>query len=158
MISGVGQALLLPFLAGAAIYLRPRKLDAELRPGRLWTMMLWLSALCMLGHMLGLLCLTYSTGTAMIVAYAILHGTAWGLRGPMMQALRADYFGRSAIGMILGLSFMIMVIGQVGGPMIAGIFADLTGNYRTGFTILALLAGLGSLFFILARKPKRPLR
>ncbi len=75
-----------------------------------------------------------------------------------MQAIRADYFGRSAIGMILGLSMMIVVIGQVGGPMIAGILADLTGNYRTGFTILALLAGLGSLFFILARKPKRPLR
>ena len=115
-----------------------------------------LSALCMIGHMSGLLFLTYSTGTAMIVAYAILHGTAWGLRGPMMQALRADYFGRSAIGMILGLSFMIMVIGQVGGPMIAGIMADMTGNYRAGFTTLALLAGLGSLFFLFAKRPARP--
>jgi sugar phosphate permease len=115
-----------------------------------------LSAMCMLGHMLGLLCLTYSTGIAMIVAYAILHGVAWGLRGPMMQALRADYFGRSAIGMILGLSFMIMVIGQVGGPMIAGIMADMTGNYRAGFTTLALLAGLGSIFFLLAKRPALP--
>jgi hypothetical protein len=74
-----------------------------------------------------------------------------------MQAIRADYFGRSAIGMILGLSFMIIVIGQVGGPIIPGIFADITGNYRVGFTILAALAGAGSLFFIVARKPKRPL-
>ena len=115
-----------------------------------------LSALCMLGHMLGLLCLTYATNTAMIVAYAVLHGTAWGFRGPMMQALRADYFGRSAIGMILGLSFMIMVIGQVGGPMIAGIMADMTGNYRAGFTTLALLAGLGSIFFLLAKRPALP--
>ena len=115
-----------------------------------------LSALCMLGHMAGLLCLTYATGPAMIVAYALLHGVAWGLRGPMMQALRADYFGRSAIGMILGLSFMIMVIGQVGGPMIAGIMADMTGNYRAGFTTLALLAGLGSIFFLLAKRPALP--
>jgi sugar phosphate permease len=117
-----------------------------------------LSALCMLGHMLGLLCLTYATNTAMIIAYAVLHGVAWGLRGPMMQALRADYFGRSAIGMILGLSFMIMVIGQVGGPMIAGIMADITGNYRAGFTTLALLAGLGSIFFLLAKRPVLPSR
>jgi len=117
-----------------------------------------LSALCMLGHMLGLLCLTYATSTAMIVAYAVLHGTAWGFRGPMMQALRADYFGRSAIGMILGLSFMIMVIGQVGGPMIAGIMADMTGNYRAGFTTLALLAGLGSIFFLAAKRPALPSR
>jgi sugar phosphate permease len=115
-----------------------------------------LSALCMLGHMTGLLCLTYALNTAMIVAYAVLHGVAWGLRGPMMQALRADYFGRSAIGMILGLSFMIMVVGQVGGPMIAGILADMTGNYRAGFTTLALLAGLGSVFFLLAKRPARP--
>jgi sugar phosphate permease len=115
-----------------------------------------MSAACMIGHMAGLLFLTYATNAAMVVAYALLHGFAWGLRGPLMQAIRADYFGRSAIGMILGLSFMIIVIGQIGGPMIAGILADMTGNYRAGFTVLALLAGLGSAFFLLAKKPSRP--
>jgi sugar phosphate permease len=116
---------------------------------------------CMLGHMAGLLLLTYAdavpASTPMVLAFAVLHGAAWGLRGPFMQALRADYFGRSAIGMILGLSVMIIVVGQVGGPMIAGILADATGNYRAGFTILALLAGIGSLFFFFARKPEFPL-
>lgn len=113
-------------------------------------------AWCMLLHMSGLLCLTYANGAAMVVAFALLHGTGWGLRGPFMQAIRAEYFGVSAIGMILGLSFMIIVVGQVGGPMIAGGLADLTGDYRAGFTVLALLAGVGSLFFLLARKPARP--
>jgi sugar phosphate permease len=117
-----------------------------------------MSAGCMLGHAAGLLCLTYATGPAMIVAYALLHGTAWGLRGPFMQAIRADYFGRSAIGMILGLSLMIIIIGQVGGPLVAGMLADLTGNYRLGFTVLAILAALGSLFFVFARRPVRPSR
>jgi len=115
-----------------------------------------ISAVCMLAHMTALLLLTYAANVVMVLAFAVLHGAAWGLRGPFMQALRADYFGRSAIGMILGLSFMIIVVGQIGGPMIAGIFADLTGNYRTGFTILALLAGLGSLFFVLAKRPLLP--
>ena len=115
-------------------------------------------AVCMLMHMTGLLLLTYAVVLPMVLAFSVLHGAAWGLRGPFMQAIRADYFGRSAIGMILGLSFMIIVIGQIGGPMIAGILADATGNYRAGFTILALLAGLGSLFFILAKRPERPLR
>ncbi len=113
---------------------------------------------CMLGHMAGLLMLTYAdalaTSIPMVLAFAVLHGGAWGLRGPFMQALRADYFGRSNIGMILGLSAMIIVVGQVGGPMIAGILADVTGDYRVGFTILALLAGVGSLFFFFARKPE----
>ena len=115
-------------------------------------------AICMLGHMAGLLSLTYATGPAMIFAYAILHGGAWGLRGPFMHAIRADYFGRTAIGMILGISSMIIVVGQVGGPMIAGILADMTGDYRAGFTTLALLAGLGSVFFLLAKRPARPMR
>jgi MFS family permease len=117
-----------------------------------------IAAACMLMHCLGLLLLTYATGTPWLVAFAALHGVAWGLRGPFMQAIRADYFGRSAIGMILGLSFMIIVIGQVGGPMIAGILADITGNYRTGFTVIALLAGVGSMFFVLAKQPAPPLR
>jgi sugar phosphate permease len=115
-----------------------------------------IAAACMLAHALGLLLLTYAVSLPMVIAFAVLHGTAWGLRGPFMQAMRADYFGRSAIGMILGLSFMIIVIGQVGGPIIPGIFADMTGDYRVGFTILAILAGLGSGFFLLARKPKKP--
>jgi sugar phosphate permease len=116
-----------------------------------------IAAACMLMHMLGLLALTYASNLAWLIAFAVLHGVGWGLRGPFMQAIRADYFGRSAIGMILGLSFMITVIGQIGGPMIAGIAADLTGNYRAGFTALALLAGLGSMFFVLAKRPARPL-
>ena len=111
---------------------------------------------CMVMHMAGLLCLTYATSVAMIVGFALLHGVAWGLRGPFMQAIRADYFGVSAIAMILGLSFTIVVLGQIGGPMIAGFLADVTGNYRSGFTVLALLAGLGSAFFLLAKKPARP--
>jgi sugar phosphate permease len=116
-----------------------------------------IAAACMLGHALGLLLLAYAVNLAMVIAFAVLHGVAWGLRGPFMQAIRADYFGRSAIGMILGLSFMIIVVGQVGGPVIPGIFADITGDYRLGFTIIGVLSGLGSLFFVVARKPKRPL-
>jgi MFS family permease len=114
----------------------------------------FVAAGCMLSHAAGLLMLTYATGPAMVVAFAVLHGVAWGVRGPFMQAIRADYFGRRAIGMILGLSSLIIVIGQIGGPLIAGLAADLTGNYRAGFTLISVLAALGSLFFLLARPPR----
>ena len=108
---------------------------------------------CMLAHALGLLMLTWAVHPLMLGAFAVLHGVAWGLRGPFMQALRADYFGLQAIGMILGLSAIIISLGQVAGPLIAGALADLTGNYRAGFTLLALVAGSGSVLFLLARKP-----
>jgi MFS family permease len=117
-----------------------------------------IAAACMLMHALGLLALTYATGPAMLGAFAVLHGVAWGLRGPFMQAIRADYFGRRSIGMIMGLSAVIIAVGQVGGPMVAGGFADLTGDYRTGFTLLALVAAAGSLAFVSATPPARPSR
>ena len=116
-----------------------------------------LAALCMLGHMVGLLLLTYATHPAQVVAFALLHCVAWGLRGPLMPSIRADYFGRNAIGMILGLSSVIIALGQIAGPMVAGMLADLTGDYRTGFTVLALTAGCGSMLFFFAVPPQRPL-
>ncbi len=109
---------------------------------------------CMLMHAAGLLMLTYATGPIILAASALVHGTAWGLRGPFMQAIRADYFGRRSIGMIIGLSSLITVFGQIGGPLLAGAFADWTGNYRAGFTLLAALAGVGSFFFLLAKPPR----
>lgn len=114
----------------------------------------FIAAACMLMHSVGLLMLTYATGTGMLVAFALLHGGGWGLRAPIMQAMRADYFGRRSIGMILGLSSLIIVVGQIGGPMLAGVLADWSGNYRTGFTFLAILAALGSMFFGLAKRPR----
>jgi len=114
-----------------------------------------MAATCMLAHMVALLLLAYATGPAMLIAFAMLHGTAWGLRGPMMAAMRADYFGRRAIGMIIGLSALIYVTGQVGGPLLAGALADLTGNYRMAFTVIALLVGAASLFFVFL-KPWKP--
>ena len=114
----------------------------------------YLAALCMLGHSVGLLLLTYATQPAEVIAFALIHGMAWGLRGPFMQAIRADYFGRNAIGMILGLSAVVVALGQIAGPMVAGVLADLTGNYRLGFTVLALVAGSGSVLFMMAKKPE----
>lgn len=116
----------------------------------------WMCAACMLMHAVGLLMLTFATGPLMLTAFAVLHGLAWGVRGPFMQAIRADYFGRRSIGMILGLSSLIIAIGQIGGPMVAGVLGDATGDYRAGFTVLALLAGAGSLLFAFARRPPPP--
>lgn len=114
------------------------------------------AALCMFGHMLGMLLLTYATHPLAVAGFVVLHGVAWGVRGPFMQALRADYFGRNAIGMIMGLSAVIVALGQIAGPLVAGTLADLTGNYRLGFTVLALIAGTGSVLFLMARPPEQP--
>jgi hypothetical protein len=40
--------------------------------------------------------------------------------------------------------------------MLAGVLGDITGDYLLGFTVLALLAGTGSVSFWMARRPLPP--
>ena len=46
--SGVMQAVMLPMLAGATLYFRYRRCDGRITPGRLWDVLLWISALGLL--------------------------------------------------------------------------------------------------------------
>lgn len=112
--------------------------------------------LCMLGHATALLLLAYSVGVWMVVLFALLHGLAWGTRGPLMAAIRADYFGRASFGAISGYASLVITAGTISGPLLAGVLADRLGDYRVGFTVLACLAGLGSIFWILAKPPRPP--
>lgn len=114
------------------------------------------AASCMLLHASGLFVLTYATDVAELVYFAVAHGLAWGLRGPFMQAIRADYFGRRAIGMIMGISAAITALGQSIGPLVAGALGDATGNYKLGFTLLSIIALFGALVFYLAKRPVPP--
>ena len=48
LLSGVAQGIMLPMLAGAALYFRYRRCVPGLTPGTLWDAMLWVSAAAML--------------------------------------------------------------------------------------------------------------
>jgi MFS family permease len=113
-------------------------------------------AACMVAHATGLLLVTFASSFAMVFAFTVLHGLAWGTRGPLMVALRADYFGPSSFGTIMGFSSLIVMLGMSGGPVFAGIMADAYGNYQVALAVLAGLAGLGSLFFLAATPPRAP--
>lgn len=113
----------------------------------------WACSFAMWGHVIGLGLLAFATGPLMVWAFVVLHGIAWGLRGPLMSAIRADYFGSTAFGQIMGYTSIVLMFGMVGGPLLAGIMADVTGSYRAGFTILAVLAASGSVLFAVARPP-----
>jgi len=112
--------------------------------------------LAMIGHAAGLLVLTFAVNHLMIWAFVPLHGLAWGLRGPLMQSMRADYFGPTNFGTIMGFSSMIVMLGMITGPLLAGFMRDQTDTYTAGFTVLAIAAGLGSIFFYLATPPAPP--
>ncbi len=46
-VGALAQGLMLPFLAGAALYFRHRRTEDALRPGAFWSAWLWLAALAM---------------------------------------------------------------------------------------------------------------
>lgn len=114
----------------------------------------WICVLCMLGHCVGLLALTYAQNVYWIIAFIILHGIGWGTRGPLMVSLRADYFGPNSFGAIMGFSSLVVMIGMTGGPIISGMMYDHYGNYDIAFTMIAGLSLIGSLCFWAAHPPK----
>ncbi|MCZ6889184.1 MAG: MFS transporter, partial [Gammaproteobacteria bacterium] len=113
---------------------------------------------CMIAHAAGMLMLAFAASVPMVIGFAVLHGLGWGTRGPMMVALRADYFGSTAFGTIMGFSSLIVMFGMAAGPIVAGYMADVSGNYESGFAVLALGSLFGSIFFLTATPPSMPVR
>jgi len=111
---------------------------------------------CMSAHTAGLFLVAFATTPLMVLAFTMLHGLAWGIRGPLMVALRADYFGPSSFGTIMGFSSLVVMLGMSSGPIFAGYMADVHGNYQLGFAILAASAFLGSFCFLAATRPVHP--
>ncbi len=117
-----------------------------------------LVTIAMLGHGLGLLLLALATSWPLVWLFVVFHGLAWGVRGPIQSSMRADYFGATDFGKIMGWSSMVVMLGMVAGPVLAGVLRDATGSYVLGFIILAAFAGLGSVWFHLAKPPALPAR
>lgn len=111
---------------------------------------------CMIGHFFGLLAIAYAQNFAWVLFFVLAHGLAWGVRGPLMVALRADYFGPKSFGTIMGISSLIVMIGMTTGPIFCGWMFDLHGNYELAFTIMACVSFLGSICFWMATPPVHP--
>jgi MFS family permease len=110
---------------------------------------------CMFMHGIGLLFLAFATSWVAVAAFAAIHGLAWGGRGPLMQAMRADYFGRRSYGMIAGYSSLVVTLGTSGGPILAGFLFDYFGDYRRALAVIAIFSLVGAAMFWFATPPPR---
>lgn len=113
----------------------------------------YLAAWGMVGHASAIVILAFASSSAALVLAAVLHGLGWGVRGPLMGTMRADYFGRGSYAVIMGVVSLIVTLGSVGGPLLAGILADATGGYRGAFLILGGMAVAGAGAFVVLRAP-----
>lgn len=108
---------------------------------------------CMIAHTAALVAFATAWGLAVLTAAAVVHGLAWGLRGPLMNSLRADYFGVDSFATIVGWSMGFVSLGMMTGPVLVSGLAAGPGGYRAGFIAVAAITGLGCVAFSVLRPP-----
>ena len=116
------------------------------------------AAVAMFGHAGAFIVLAFSSSVLAVGVAIVMHGLAWGTRGPLMMAIRADYYGRRNLGLIAGWSNVITITGSVIGPIYAGVMFDATGSYTTAFWTMGVATALSTVFFVGARTPPPPVR
>jgi len=109
-------------------------------------------------HAAGMVIFTYATSAIGALAFTVLHGIAWGTRGTLINAIRADYFGRASFATIMGFNSLLVMIGMTIGPVFSALIRDLTGDYRAAFLVLAGIAAVSSIAALLAHPPPVPLQ
>ena len=83
----------------------------------------------------------------------LVFGVGLGGVSSLLRLLWANYYGRTNLGAIRGVSLPIQVGGQASGPLIGGIIFDVTGSYRSALLIFAFAAAMSSFLIFLARPP-----
>ena len=115
-----------------------------------------LLVICMIGHSLGGIALGLATDWPMLMAFAVLNGVAWGARGTLITSLRADYFGASQFGRIMGWTSMVMMPFMTIGMLGSGIMRDIFGSYDLAFIIFSIGAGSGVFWILMSTRPRLP--
>jgi len=113
----------------------------------------YVTAIAMLGHMVALLVLAFVTNPWGVAVSALLNGACWGVRVPVIVSMRAEYFGSGSFGAIMGISSLVVTSGAVMAPVAAAWAYDALGSYTLSFVVLAVLAGLSSLFLFFLPPP-----
>ncbi|MGA2410581.1 MAG: MFS transporter [Candidatus Binataceae bacterium] len=109
---------------------------------------LFLQALAFIGF-------TFSTGLALLYPAAAVFGFSYGGVTALFPALIGDFFGRAAIGAIVGFIFAMAGSPAAFGPLIAGYLYDATHSYSVAFMLSAALNLMALMLLLGLKKPRR---
>ena len=82
-----------------------------------------------------------------------LYGFGFGGTIPISEFLWAKYFGRRHIGAIRGIGNPISILGTGVGPVLAGAWFDMTGDYGPAFLAVIAAYIAGGTFIAVSREP-----
>jgi MFS family permease len=100
----------------------------------------------------GVLILMVAREMTTVYLFVAVFGVGFGSTVPLLASIRADYFGRAALGKIQGFMSPVTMVAGATGPVSAGYLFDTTGSYETAFLAVGLLTIAGG-FIILLAKP-----
>jgi MFS family permease len=108
----------------------------------------------------GVLVLMDAKTMNMVYLFIFLFGVGFGGTVPLMPAIRAEYFGRAALGKIQGFMNPVMMFAGAVGPIFAGYVFDTTGSYRISFMVTGLFTfcAVVAIFFARPVKPQQETR
>ena len=121
------------------------------RLGRVFTL-----GVCLLLQALAFLGFTVSTGLGILYPAAALFGFSYGGITALFPAVIGDFFGRIAVGSIVGFIFALAGSPAAFGPLIAGYIYNATNSYSAAFELSAALNVAALLLLLLLTKPQRP--
>ena len=102
----------------------------------------------------------WGTGASVTLVWGLAAATVLGIGiGGMRLLLRltwANYYGRTSLGSIRGITLPFQIGGQLVGPVISGFMYDATGSYRASFFMVSAVAAVASLLVLTATPPKKP--
>jgi MFS family permease len=112
--------------------------------------------LCLLLQAFSFLGFTASTGLALLYPAAAVFGFSYGGVTALFPALIGDFFGRVAVGAIVGFIFALAGSPAAFGPLIAGSIYTATNSYNAAFLLSAALNAVALLLLFLLKKPQHP--
>jgi MFS family permease len=82
---------------------------------------------------------------AVLAAFALVMGVAYGGYVALSPAVMAELFGLAGLGAVLGASYTAVGVGGLVGPPLAGWIIDATGSYVPAILAATVLSALGTL-------------
>ena len=89
-----------------------------------------------------------------IYLYAVCFGFGSGAIVAAFPTLVGEYSGRAHYARIMGLIFMLVVIAEACGPIVAGAIYDASSDYALAFILVTVFLLLGLAGTLLLRSPK----
>ena len=110
---------------------------------------------CFIMQSTAMVILAYGQTMSLVIIAIVIYGLGYGARGPMLVALRGDYFGRERFATIMGTSQLFLWPGTALGPLFAGYLFDLQGSYTEAFVWLSMINLVGIAVLLFLKPPVR---